>query len=294
MAKLKIDLIPSLQRLDLIVKGSVNTRFMGNYPSAFKGQGLEFSNYRAYTPSDDVSRIDWKTSNRAQKLLVKEFIEERNLNVIFILDVSSKMMLGSISKLKCEYTAELVASFANTILKAGDSVGLTMFSDKIAKNIIPNNGMKHFHIISDSLSDLSFYGGGSNIKKVLQYAINAFDKNSLVILISDFINGNTFLDELKFAAKKFDFIGIMIRDPIDMNLPEGVGQVFVEDPVTRERMLFSPNKLKDLYSAETKREVSNLNRIFKNSGADFLFLHTNKSFVGDLITFFKKRESKWR
>lgn len=294
MPKLKIDITPSLEKLDLMVKGLVNTKFMGNYASTFRGRGLEFSGYRNYSPSDDASTIDWTASNRARRILIKEFVEERNLKVYFLLDSSSKMLLGSTKKLKIEYAAELIASFSHTILKAGDLSGLTMFSDNIIKDIAPGSGMKQFYSISSSLSTLSLYGGGSNIKKALAHAINTFENGAVVILVSDFIDADMFIDELKFAAKKFDFIGMMVRDPIDKELPKGAGQVLIEDPETGDRILISPNKLRDLYAKETKRNISKLTNTFRNTGADFLPLSTNKPFVEDLINFFKRRALEWK
>ena len=112
--RLKIEVTPSLKRLDLITKGLVNTRFIGNYASAFKGRGLEFASYRVYTPNDDASLIDWTASSRARKLLVKEFVEERNLNIVFIVDVSSKMMLPSmftIVKFPVSLLVNIIISF---------------------------------------------------------------------------------------------------------------------------------------------------------------------------------------
>lgn len=294
MAKLKIDIKPSIQRLDLVFKGLVNTGSMGNYASAFKGKGLEFANYRNYTQNDDASLIDWKASHRAGKTLVKEFVEERNLNVFFLLDSSSRMLLGSADKLKVEYAAELIASLSHVILKAGDSVGLTMFSDKIIRDIHVDNGLTHFQIISNSLSDVSLYGGGSNMKKALNHALRNFEDHSLLFLISDFIGYEAFAKELKFAAMKFDLIGVMIRDPVDIELPSGYGQVQVEDPVTGERMLISPNKLKKMYDWEVKKEIVALKKLFRNSGADFLPLYADQSFVKELMMFFEKRVMEWR
>ncbi|MBT3405515.1 DUF58 domain-containing protein [archaeon] len=294
MPKLKIDITPSLQKLDLVVNGLVNTKFMGNYASAFKGQGLEFSDFRSYSPSDDAGVIDWVASNRSRKLLVKEYVEERNLNVHFVVDVSSKMLLGSTKKLKAEYAAELVSSFSNTILRAGDFVGLTMFSDKVIKNILPTNGMKQFHIISEALSNLSFYGGENNFSEVFAYALKFFDEGSLVIIISDFVNTKNIADALKYTSKKFDLIGIMVRDPIDISLPDGMGQVMVEDPATGERLLISPRKLKSNYSRFAKKQVADLKKEFKIKGADFLELYTNKSFVEELVSFFHKRKLEWK
>jgi len=294
MAKLKINTSPSLQRLNLVVKGLVNTKFMGNYASAFKGQGLEFADYRLYTQSDDAGLIDWKASNRSRKLLVKEFVEERNLNIYFILDVSSTMFTGSTNKLKCEYAAELVSSFVHTVLRAGDFVGLIMFSDKVAKRIMPNNGMKQYQIVSDSLSNLSFYGGDSNIGKVLDDSLKAIEENSLVVLISDFITTDKYDRAVKLAGKKFDLIGISVRDPIDMELPKGIGEVLVEDPISRETMFISPNKYRKLYARETKKQINAVEKMFRKAGADFLPLSTDKPFIKELVSFFKRREARWR
>ena len=294
MAKLKINTTPSLQRLDLVVKGFVNTKFIGNYASAFKGQGLEFADYRMYTQNDDAGKIDWKASNRARKLLVKEFVEERNLNIYFILDVSSTMFIGSTNRLKCEYAAELVSSFAHTVLKSGDFVGLIMFSDKVAKQVMPNNGMKQYQILSESLSNLSFYGGGSEIGKILDNSLKFIEQNSLVILISDFITTDNYEKSLKLAGKKFDLICISVRDPIDMELPSGIGEVLVEDPISRETMLISPNKYKKSYAKETRKQINTVEKTFRRAGADFLSLYTDKPFIKELVTFFKRREARWR
>ena len=294
MPKLKIDIAPSLQRLNLVVKGVVNTNFIGNYASVFKGQGLEFANFRQYTPSDDASRIDWKTSSRVRKLMVKEFVEERNLNVVFILDVSSKMLVGSTAKLKCEYAAELVASFSHVVLKSGDRVGLLMVNDKISKELQPSNGMGHFQIISEALSNLSFYGGNSNLEEGLDYALKRIDRGSLVIIISDFIGDSDYHNSLKLAGKKFDLIGMSIQDPTDLELPEGMGQVLVQDPVTEERMLIDPKKIGNLYSSEAKHINSSVEKLFRQSGGDFLSLKTNKPFIESLVMFFKMREAKWK
>lgn len=160
MAKLKIGSGFSLKRLDLVVKGLVNTSFMGNYKSVFKGTGLEFADYRRYSPgSDDASRIDWKASKRANQILVKEFVEERNIDVIFMVDVSSQMLTGSTKRLKAEYIAEFVSTLARNVLVAGDSVGFVLFSNKIVKEDWPKQGMAQYYSITKSLSNVSNYGG---------------------------------------------------------------------------------------------------------------------------------------
>lgn len=294
MARLKINAKPSFQRLDLAAKGLVNTNVMGGYSSTFKGQGLEFSSYRAYSNGDDATNIDWTASSRARKLLVKEFVEERDIDIYFLVDVSSRMTLGTTSKLKAEYAAEIVSAFSNSALRAGDHVGLVMFADKISHVVRPEAGMKHFHVILDALSKVSNYGGGTNFTGAMEYALRNFKKNSIVILISDFAGNVDYEEDLKYMAKKFDLVGLMIQDPIDIELPEGVGQVVVQDPVTGSRMLISPKKLKTAYAKEVKKVTRDIDKMFRDASGDFLPLATNKAFGYELNAFFSRRRLEWK
>ena len=122
MAKLNIDVSTKIRNLQFATKNLVTSKFLGNYKSVFRGRGLEFDGYRDYTSGDDASLIDWTATKKANKPLVKEFIEERNLNVFFIIDVSSGMLTGSTEKLKSEYAAEMIATIAYSVLNSGARV----------------------------------------------------------------------------------------------------------------------------------------------------------------------------
>ena len=295
MGRLKIDPGFSLKRLDLVLKGLSNTQYMGNYKSAFKGIGLEFADYRLYSHgNDDASLIDWKASKRVNQTLVKEFVEERNIDILFLVDVSSQMLTGSTKKLKAEYIAEFVASFSRGALEAGDSVGLVLFSNKIIKNILPGSGMKQFYSLTDSLSDTGNYGGYSDIDNAINFSFKNGKEGSLVILISDFIYGLNQSKNLKLASKKFDFISIVVRDPIDINLPKGIGEVVIEDPYSGSELLIDPNKVRKEYAKETNSNLNKIKLLMKKYGADYLLLETNKPFVKEIIKFFKKRGAEWR
>ena len=124
--ELNLELSESIKRLKIFTNQIVNTSFVGGYKSVFKGHGMEFEDYREYTPNDDASTIDWKASVRSKQLLVREFVEERNLNVFFLIDASSSMVYGSTDKLKMEYAAEIVATLSYTILQAGDSISFAL------------------------------------------------------------------------------------------------------------------------------------------------------------------------
>lgn len=295
MAKLKINLDFSLKRLDLVVKGLVTTKFLGNYPSAFKGQGLEFADYRRYTEGvDDANLIDWKASKRTNDLLVKEYVEERNIEIVFVIDVSHKMLVSSTKKLKAEYIAELVASFGYSMLKAGDSVGIILFSDKIIKFIPPQSGLKQFYSLTENLSNTKNYGGYSDVDKALDFAFKNVSKDSIVILVSDFIYPTISERMLRINARKFDLILMMVRDARDVSLPEGIGEILVSEPYSEDVMLIEPNKIRKEYSRETYSEISKIKGFTTKVGADFLILETDKPFIKPLTAFFKSREAKWR
>ncbi len=295
MGKLKIDLGFSLKRLDLVVKGLVNTQFLGGYKSVFKGTGLEFADYRLYNPgNDDASLIDWKASKRVNQIMVKEFMEERNLQIIFLVDVSSQMLTGSAKKLKAEYIAEFVASLGRSVLTSGDSVGLVLFSNKIVKYVPPESGMKQFYSLTESLTNISNYGGFSDLDNVIDFVFKNANEGSLVILVSDFIYGLKSDRNLKLASRKFDFISAVVRDPLDMKIPEGMGEIVLEDPYSGSTLLVDPKRIKKEYSKAGVSDLNKIEKLMKKSGADFLFLQTDKPFIKELVSFFKKREGEWR
>lgn len=290
--RLKVDLTESIKRLDIATRGAVTTGFLGNYKSAVKGKGLEFEDYRNYCQDDDASLIDWKASVRANKLLIKEFVEERNLEVFFLVDASSSMITASTPKLKSEYAAEIVSSLAYTMLHAGDSVGMTLFTDRIVKEMPSGIGMEQFYTIVESLVDPNNYGGGFNFTNALKYCLEKLKPMTLLVIISDFITtGEEWGTLLKMASEKFDLVGFMVRDPVDQSLPKVPGQVLIADPDTGERMTIEPRAIAEEYECETRREVKEVRDLFKDNRADFLKLETTEGFVGPIIMMFNERRA---
>jgi uncharacterized protein (DUF58 family) len=295
--RLRVDVVSLLKQLEIIIKMLVNTQITSRYRSVYKGKGLEFEDYRVYTPEDDASRIDWKASIRANELLIKLFKEERNLNVYILLDTSSYMIFGSTEKLKLEYAAEFVASLAYFILEANDKVGLVMFNDKIVKMIPPASGKKQFYVILKSLTNPQFYGGDRNLENAIDFVLKISKERGLMIIVSDFIGFKKEWERmLRLASIKFDVIGVMIRDPRDEIMPEeDVGQVVLQHPVLNETLLIDPKKIKDGYKNYVQKDEENLMKLFLQSKIDFVKLSTDKSFMKPLIELFiKRRKLAWR
>lgn len=291
----KVDLVPALKRLEVLSKGLTSSRMTGAYKSFFKGRGLEFSDYRTYAPEDDASLIDWKASVRADKILIKQYIEERDIDVFFILDCSSRMLFGSTNKLKAEYNIELVASLAYSIIGAGDNVGVTLYSDKPNAKISPSRGTDQFYKISKILLNLDFYGGIFDLENAVNFVFSYLKKTGVVIIISDFINWkDAWENSLKLLGQKFDVICIMVRDPHDRTLPVDVGQVVISDPNSNKTLLIEPKLIKEAYEHEVIEQEKTIRNFLFRSGIDFINISTDKSFVKPIMSLFIKRALRWK
>lgn len=291
--ELKLDLSEGIKRLKIFTSQIVNTGLVGGYKSVFKGHGLEFEDYRGYTANDDASLIDWKASVKSKELLIREFVEERNLNVFFLIDVSSSMVYGSIDKLKMEYAAEIAASLSYAVINAGDSIGFALFSDRITRSMLPSPGVMQYHNLVETLVNPSYYGGKYDLEEALKYVLASLNQSSILILITDFIGlKNNWEEYIKMAAKKFDLIGVMIKDPNDRTLPDYAGQVILEDPFSSKQILVNPGAVSAAYKDYAVRQEQIIKNTFLNAGADFLELTTNESFVKPIINFFIRRSKR--
>lgn len=295
MEELKLNLKPLIKRLEVSTKKGFTGILAGSYKSTFKGKGLDFEGYRDYDISDDASLIDWKATLRSQDLLVKVLVEERNVNVVFLVDVSSSMSFASVEKLKNEYAAELVASMSFAAIRAGDSVGLVMFTDKIVKFLPPTMGNKQYFMIIKSLSDPRLYDGKFDFVKIINDLMSSVKKGATVIIVSDFIGlGKDWEKHLREASEKFEVIGIMVRDPRDYEMPADVGQIVISDPYSEKEVLIDTAEVKKRYESAVKEQVKHIKETFINSKSEFLELRTDKPFLNDIIKFFLMRHKRKR
>jgi len=290
MEELKLNLKPLIKKLEVSTKRGFIDILTGSYKSSFKGRGYDFEGYRSYISGDDANTIDWKATLRSQDLLVKVLTEERNVNIIFLVDVSSSMSFASIDKLKNEYAAELVASLSFAAIQAGDSVGLVMFSDKIVKFVPPAIGNRQYFMIIKALSDPKLYEGKFDFARVIIDLMNFFKKGAIVMIVSDFIGlGKDWEKYLSVASERFEMIGIMVRDPRDYEMSEDVGQIVISDPYSDKEVLIDTAKVKEAYEADVKKQIEYVKHTFTKSRASFLELRTDKPFVNHIINFFSMR-----
>ncbi|MEK6937147.1 MAG: DUF58 domain-containing protein [Nanoarchaeota archaeon] len=290
--KLQADVSHKVKKIEVFTKRLVSTKLMGNYKSSIKGRGLDFNNFREYTVTDDASLIDWKVSVRVNKPVIKEFIEERNLEVFLLIDVSSSMVFGSTEKLKNEYVTELASTLSYAILNVGDSLGYGFLSDKLTDIVIPKVNRNLYYKLSRSLVNPEIYGGGYDLEKALKKCIEILKRNSVLIIISDFIGlKGDWEESLKKASHKLDVIGIMVRDPRDKEIPENSNMIVIEDPFTSKQIILDPStEVREKYRKFVDKEEREISEAFYKAHAGLLKLTTDQPFMVPLINFFKRRK----
>lgn len=286
---LKADIAGAISDLQASMKEFLLKRRL--YRLLLRGKGLEFESYREYTQDDDAGSIDWKASRRANSLLVKQYRDERNLRVVFLVDIGENMVFGSVEKLKCEYAAEVVAAFSHLITTTGDKPGFIFFSDDVKTYIKPSRGKKHFSQFTDYLIDMRNYGKFSDLDKGLEFALDymGHDVESLII-VSDFLS----FDEktktnLSLVASRFETTALMIRDPLDNTLPNVSGEIVVEDPKSGQQLLVNPKVAREAYERYSRVQQEEIRKTCLASNIDLLEITTDKPFVPTLSGFLKGR-----
>ncbi len=225
------ELMRKVRRIEIQTRGLVHEMFSGEYSSAFRGRGIEFSEVREYVPGDDIRTIDWNVTAREGRPFIKLFDEERELLVMLLVDVSASGQFGSVVSLKREIAAELAAVLAFSALRNQDKVGLILTSDHVEKYIPPKKGSSHaLRMIRDMLA-FEAKGRGTNLAEGLTYLLRVTRKRAIVFLLSDFQQPGAWQDAAKIAAQKHDLIALHLIDPRERELPS-VGWIPAEDPET--------------------------------------------------------------
>jgi len=288
--KLNLDIPESVYKFESLMERVFPKRIF--YKLLLRGKGLEFDSYRTYSPDDDSALIDWKASKRANSLLVKQYVEERDIKVMFLIDISDDMIFGSQEKLKCEYSAELIAALGYVITNAtSDQIGYIFFNNDISHITPLSNGKKQFETLEHEISDPNMYGGESNFKNFLDKVMEFLDPTlSLIFIISDFIKVDESCRSIfEDLGAMFETIAIMVKDPLDKTFPDINKEVIIEDPISRERMIVNPKIAKKLYEENAIKQENMVKKMLEIANIDCLTLGTEEDFSPKLAMFLKNR-----
>ena len=269
-----------------------NDVMAGEYQSAFKGRGMEFDAVREYQEGDEPRMIDWNVTARFGHPYVKNYIEERELTVIFLVDVSASGLFGSRQQLKKEVTAELCAVLAFNAIKKNDRVGLILFTDQLELFVPPNKGRTHVLRVIRELLFFAPQHKRTSINAALEFLNKTNKRKAVVFLVSDFLDRDYF-KSMHLTNKRHDLVAIEVLDPNEEELP-CVGLIELQDPETGESRLIdsSHKKWRHYYRLERLKfdEVKRNN--FHKFKIDHLKIRTDQPFEHKLTEFFKRRAVK--
>lgn len=287
------EVISAVKRIEIKTGKIINSILGGEYLAVFKGNGMEFSDVRKYFEGDDVRMIDWNVTARTGEPFIKRNIEERELIVILMVDVSGSGEFGTKKQFKSEMIAELSALLAFSAIKNNDRVGLLLFSDKIEKYIPPKKGKKSVLALIRELLYFKPTNKKTDISQALAHINQIQKKKAVIFCISDFIDKNNFEKQLSVTARRHDFIAISVDDPRENELAN-VGLLELFDAETRERILVDTGskRFREFYKTEQLRKKENLARIFFTKKIDNISLSTISGYIEPIIKFFKQREKR--
>jgi uncharacterized protein (DUF58 family) len=283
------DILKKVKRIEISTRSVVNEVFSGEYHSVFKGRGMEFAEVREYQMGDDVRTIDWNVSARMGHPYVKVFEEERELTVMFLVDVSSSGNFGTATQFKREVAAELAAVLAFSAIQNNDKVGLIIFSDKIEKFIPPRKGKKH---VLRVIREILFYkpqDSQTDLNVGLEYLSRIVKRKSTVFLISDFLTED-FEKSLQVANKKHDIVAISITDPREISLPD-IGMIELEDSETGETIVADTGNsgIRNSFYTHAAGQQEKLTSLFRSIGVDHINILTDRSYIKPITRFFRMR-----
>lgn len=299
------DILRQVKLIELRTRGLVNSTFGGEYQSVFRGQGMEFAEVREYQPGDDVRNIDWNVTARVGNPYVKKHVEERELTVLLMVDLSGSEQFGTRERFKAERAAEIAAVLALSAVRNNDRVGLLIFTDKIEHVVPPKKGKRHvLRIIRDVLAFRPQHTG-TDMAAALDYAGRLLPHRSVIFVLSDFAllyppdegpESARFANwekSLKLIARRHDVVAVTIRDEIEGTMPN-VGVIMLRDPETGEVVAVDTDRtdLRQRFHVFMNQERNAIRRVFRRNGVDEVEVDTVGSFVAPLLSFFRRRERK--
>ena len=302
------ELMAKVGKIRILTNRLVDDQLAGDYHSSFKGQGVEFDEVRPYLVGDDVRTIDWNVTAKTGTPYIKRFAEERELTILFLVDVSGSQGYGSVRRSKMELAAEATALLALTAIRNQDKIGLVLFSDRIVKYIPPRKGRDSvMRLVREVLAAEDEAQGGTDVEGALKFLNGVQKRRAVVFLVSDFLLGNgergTGNGErgtengvwkmLRATARHHDLICVPVSDPAESALPD-VGLVELEDPETGELVLAdtSSASVRRAFAEQAQKEGEQLKSFFLKTGIETLPIATDRPYVETVRKFFRRRARK--
>jgi len=282
------EILKKVRYIEIRTRKMVNEVFAGRYQSAFKGTGMEFSDVRLYQPGDDFRSIDWNVTSRTGEVHVKQFQEEREMTILFAVDVSPSMRFGTHERMKSEVVAEVCALLAFSAVRNQDRVGLLLFSGEIELYIPPRKGREHVLRIIREVLYFEPKGRGTDFPQAFSTLSSLLPRRGTLFLCSDFLSPLS--TGFPVLCRRHDVTSIWVEDPAERELPPS-GWVEVVDPEsgTTTWADLGSGSLRNRYRETRGRQRTSIRESILRSGSDLIHLSTGEDFTVPLIRFFQER-----
>ncbi len=270
----------------------METLLLGEYPSAFRGTGVEPSGVRPYVPGDDVRSIDWNVTARTGRAYVKQHREERELLVWLLVDVSASGLFGPRGVTKRETAAEAAAVLAYSAARSNDRVGAILFTDRVERLIPPAKGSAHAWRVMQEIFTFAPANPGTDLAGCLRYFRRVARRRSVAFLISDFLDRG-YRRDLAATARRHDVVGLVVTDPGEELLPEG-GLVTVRDLETGATAVVDTGHAPSVraYAALCRKIRRETADTLRRSGVDAVEISTREPPAAALHRYFLRRERR--
>ncbi len=289
-------ILKRVRRIELITRGMVKESLGGQYHSRFKGQGIEFDDFREYQPGDDVRFLDWNVTARMNEPFIRKYVEERELTVMLLVDVSGSGDYGSAEDSKRERAAEMAAVFAFSAVQNQDKTGVILFSDQIEQYLPARKGAPHALRIIRDILNIQPRSRRTDIKPALDLAMERIAHRALVIVVSDFLSEKKDWEKsLRAVAAKHDVVAVHIVDPKELDLPNA-GRVCIEDPETGEQFIVNTSHaaVREAFASRMAAVQVGLIQTLRKSGVERISVEMNRDYVPALKSYFRARRRRKR
>jgi len=286
------DLFSKVKHIEITTSRLVNNVFAGEYHSVFKGKGMEFNEVREYVPGDDIRDIDWNVTAKTGVPHTKKFTEERELTVIFMIDVSASEYFGTKERPKSEVIAEICALLSFAAIKNHDRVGILFFTDEVEKFIPPKKGKQHVLRIVHELLTFQPKQKGTNLAEAIDAAGRIMKHSGVVFLLSDF-RAQGFEKALQRLARRHDVVAIRVGDEREAAIPVEDTYLF-SDPETGQEAFIDTGSyaFKKWFAEVVKAGGPGLEDKFKKMEVQVVSVLTKEDYGEAIVRFFKKRKRR--
>ena len=288
------EILRQVKLLELRTRGLVNSLFVGEYRSVFKGQGMEFAEVREYQQGDEVRTIDWNVTARMRRPFVKRYVEERELTVMLAVDLSGSERFGTVRRFKSEIATELDAVLAMSAIRNNDRVGALLFTDRVEHVLPPRKGRRHaLRLIRDILV-YEPEGKGTDLGAAMEYLRRMLSHHAIIFFLSDFVDPD--LERpLKILSQQHDVVAVTIEDPSEQVLPD-IGLARFIDPETGVTVDVdtSDPEVRAQFEKAVKEQDAARRRLLRRLSIDEVPVRTDGGYMQPLLRFFRARETRAR